>query len=202
MYQKQTHETDPYLERLKRYVEELGVLSLRHSKRTYWDHLEGIYRDLVSWGCDEALCNAGVFHSIYGTEQFRAFELPLDKRSELQSLIGERAEQIAFLNCFMDRAVFDADVLSGRFPYRIRHRVDQVDIELSPETFDGLCCVHLCDWLETVARIDNWQYRREAYRQLAMRQNGPMKDAYEREMSGEPSTLDPAEPPSREGATE
>ena len=55
----------------------------------------------------------------------------------------------------MDRVVFDADVLSRRLPHRIHHRVERVDIELSAGTFDDLCRVHLCDWLESVVRIDN-----------------------------------------------
>ena len=116
MNQKQAHETDPNLARLKNYIEKLGMLSLRHSKKTYWDHLEAIYQDLRSWGCDQALCNAGLFHDSQAKLKFQAFELPLDQRSELQSLIGKRAEEIAFLNCFRTVRCLTPMCSAGGFP--------------------------------------------------------------------------------------
>ena len=39
-----------------------------------------------------------MFHSIYGTERFQGFTLPLERRGEISALIGERAERLAYLN--------------------------------------------------------------------------------------------------------
>lgn len=50
-------------------------------------------RDL---GADQDLVNAGLFHSIYGTEGFQAFTVPITKRPEIRGLIGERAEQVCY----------------------------------------------------------------------------------------------------------
>ena len=45
---------------------------------------------LRAWGADEYLCNAGLFHSIYGTEGFQGFKLPLAHRGEIAELIGAK----------------------------------------------------------------------------------------------------------------
>ena len=66
-----------------------------------------VYRLLESQGCPEDVCRAGMFHSIYGTEKFQGFTLPLGRRDEVRALIGDRAERLAYLNCAMDRASFD-----------------------------------------------------------------------------------------------
>ena len=50
-------------------------------------------RDL---GADTDLVNAGLFHSIYGTEGFQAFTVPLSRRPEIRSLIGKRAENTCY----------------------------------------------------------------------------------------------------------
>src|SRR5437879_4718059 len=85
----------------------MGIEKVSHTKKTYLAHLIGVYRVMKDCGCEEDVCRAGMFHSIYGTEQFQGFKLPLERRPELRDLIGERAEQLGYLNCAMDRATFD-----------------------------------------------------------------------------------------------
>lgn len=36
----------------------------------------------------------------------------------------------------------------------------------------GLVLMHLCDWLEQVARWENWDYRRDAFEGMARRLGG------------------------------
>jgi hypothetical protein len=59
----------------------------------------------------QALCDAGLFHSIYGTEGFAGYALPWTERPAVRALVGPRAERLAWLFCAMDRASFDATVL-------------------------------------------------------------------------------------------
>ncbi|HEV3004962.1 MAG TPA: VanZ family protein, partial [Pirellulales bacterium] len=89
------------------FLVSLGTDKVPHTNEVFLAHLIGVYRDLESWGCDDDLCRAGMFHSIYGTERFQRFSLPIDRRGEVRDLIGWRAEWLAYLNCFMDRASFD-----------------------------------------------------------------------------------------------
>ena len=158
----------------------LGIERIDHSKKSYLAHLVGVYRDLEAWGCPEDVCAAGLFHSIYGTEIFQGFTLPLQQRHEVRALVGERAERLAFLNCFMDRPAFDRALEQETGPWRIVLRGSREEVELPRADFDDLCRVHLCDWLEQVPRDRNWSYRRSAYQKMAERLGGVAKEAHER----------------------
>jgi hypothetical protein len=170
---------------LTNFLVELGIDQIEHTEKTYLGHLIAVYRDLKSWGCDEDLCRGGMFHSIYGTQQFQGFTLPLERRGELREMIGERAERLGYLNCAMYRPVFDETAERGTPPYRFSDRITGEEIELSKEDFDDLCRIHLCDWLEQVPRCGDWGHRREAYRAIAERFGGVALEAYDRVFAAE-----------------
>ncbi|MBC8116948.1 MAG: hypothetical protein H7062_21335 [Candidatus Saccharimonas sp.] len=158
----------------------LGTDSVPHTgEKGFLAHLIGVYRDLESWGCDRDVCRAGLFHSIYGTQLFQQFCLPLDRCGEVRQLIGERAERLAFVNCVMDRPSFDRLIRSSG-PYRIIDRLSGETIELNEQDFDDLCVVHLCDWLEQVPRSLQWDYRRQAYHDLSERLGGIAQESFNR----------------------
>jgi hypothetical protein len=127
-----------------------------------------------------------MFHSIYGTERFQGFVLPLERRAEIRALIGDRAERLAYLNCAMDRASLDR-ALNQAEPHRIIDRITGEEVPLSESDLDDLCRVHLFDWLEQVPRSQIWDYRRAAYRKMAERLGGPALDEYDRVFAGEES---------------
>ena len=109
--------------RLTDFLVGLGVEKIDHTQKSYLAHLIGVYRLMESQGCTEELCRAGMFHSIYGTERFRGFTLPPERRPEVRALIGERAERLAHLNCFMERATLDrAGNGRGALSYQAPHR--------------------------------------------------------------------------------
>ncbi|MDZ4686294.1 MAG: hypothetical protein SH850_14595 [Planctomycetaceae bacterium] len=171
---------DPEYRRMVEFLVGLGTESVPHTgEKGFLTHLIGVYRDLEIWGCDVDVCRAGLFHSIYGTELFQKFCLPLDRRSEVQQLIGAGAERLAFVNCVMDRSSFDR-LIPSRGPYRIANRLSDEMIELDEQDFHDLCVVHLCDWLEQVPRSEEWDYRRAAYRNLADRLGGIAKESFDR----------------------
>lgn len=151
------------------FLLQLGTDKVGHSEKSFLAHLIGVYRDMQARGCTEEVCRAGMFHSIYGTELFQKFSLPLERRGDIRQLIGERAERLAYVNCLMDRASFDRAVGQGQGPYRIILRGTAEAIELVEADFADLCRIHLYDWLEQVPRSQKWDYRREAYRQMAVR---------------------------------
>jgi len=170
----------PTFKQLTDYFMSVGADKVGHTEKTYLAHAIGVYRDLKEWGGSEELCRAAMFHSIYGTEKFQKFALPLSKRDELRALIGTRAEWLAYLNCAMDRASFDRAVEQERGPYIIRDRLSGADLDVTPDDFEDLVRIHLCDWLEQVPRSKQWDYRRAAYRHMARRLGGVAQDAYER----------------------
>lgn len=170
----------PDFKRLTDFLVGLGVESIAHTQKSYLAHLIGVYRLMESEGCDEDLCRAGMFHSIYGTEQFQGFKLPPESRPDVRALIGERAERLAYLNCFVERATLDRAVEAGAEPAVIRLRTGE-EVALAGAELDDLCRVHLYDWLEQVPRSRfGWGYRREAYRRMAERLGGVAREAYER----------------------
>jgi hypothetical protein len=171
---------DAGFKRLTDFLVGMGVEQVPHTHKSYLGHLIAVYRDLESQGCPEEVCRAGMFHSIYGTERFQGFKLPLDRRDAVRGLIGARAEQLAYLNCAMDRASFDRALEQPSEPVRIIDRITGEAVALARSDFDDLCRVHLFDWLEQVPRSREWDYRRTAYRRLAERLGLGAVQAYDR----------------------
>ena len=155
------------IKQLADYFQEVGANEVPHTRRSYLAHAIGVYTDLKEWGCDEELARVGLFHSMYGTEQFQGFTLPLDRRFEVRDLIGERPERTAWMNCAIDRRHFDQQILSPSGPYEILDRFSGKLVQVSDDDYDDLCLVHLCDWAEQVERSNIWDYRRTAIGNLA-----------------------------------
>ena len=66
---------------LHAYVADQVPEALEHTGAAAFDeHLTGVQSVLRQWGAEEAVCDAGLFHSIYGTEGFQGFKLPLANR--------------------------------------------------------------------------------------------------------------------------
>jgi hypothetical protein len=163
----------------------MGVAEIPHTHKSYLGHLIAVYRYLETQGFAQDVCRAGMFHSIYGTELFQGFKLPLERRGEVCALIGERAERIAYLNCAMDRASLDRAVELDTEPYRIIDRITGDEVAMMRDDFDGLCQVHLFDFLEQVPRSKKWDYRRAGYRGIASRLGEAALKEYDRVFAGE-----------------
>src|ERR1700749_4168819 len=114
---------DRDFKRMTNFLVGIGIEQIPHTEKSYLAHLIAVFRYLESQGCPEDVCRAGMFHSIYGTEKFQGFTLPLERRGEVRALIGEPAEYLAYLNCAMDRPSFDRAVEEEVGPYRIIDRI-------------------------------------------------------------------------------
>ena len=108
----------------------IGIEDIPHTHKTYLGHLIAVYRMMQLEGCTEEVCQAGMFHSVYGTERFQGFKLPLERRDEVRSLIGDRAERLAYINCAMDRASLDRALAQPTGPYKILDRLTGQEIVL------------------------------------------------------------------------
>ena len=170
------------------YIVELGAATIPHSGTTYLRHAVGVYQDMSSWGADDEMCRAAMFHSIYGTEGFQDFTLPLDRREELRALIGNRAELLAYANCAMDRTTFFDLVDKHQDRYLIRDRLTGDHLDLSNEEFEDLMRLHLCDFLEQVERSEAWDNRRQEIRTMSERVGGLALDSYNSTFDREPQS--------------
>lgn len=163
----------------------LGMADLPHTRKTYLAHVISVYRDMKTWGADEELCRAAMYHSVYGTQGFKAAQFSIERREELRQLIGDRAERIAYGNCAMDRDSFDAQLDSQLERYLVGDRITGGVMDLSPADYDDLARLHLCDWLEQVQRSDDRYFRFDAYRKIAERLGGVALAAFQREFHQE-----------------
>ena len=170
------------------FLVNLGIEKVAHTQKNYLGHLIAVYHDMKKAGCTEEVSRAGMFHSIYGTEKFQGFKLEVDQRDLVRGLIGDRAEMLAYLNCAMDRTSFDEAVASNGETYEFRDRITGEKVTLSRNDFDDLCRVHLYDWLEQVPRSRyGWDYRRQAYRQMAARLGTAAEENYAKVFAHEPA---------------
>lgn len=85
------------------FLQRHGATANAHSDRTLMEHLVGTWRLLKAWGCDEHVCLAGLFHSIYGTSIYKRRSVSRHERASVRSVIGARAEELAFVFSVLDR---------------------------------------------------------------------------------------------------
>ena len=85
------------------YLHEQLTDSVAHAKGTLYEHLLGTYTLLRAWGADEAVCRAGLFHSVYGTNVFTTRSIPPTGRAKVVALIGKNAEHLVFLFSRIER---------------------------------------------------------------------------------------------------
>ncbi|MFN0020659.1 MAG: DUF6817 domain-containing protein [Pirellulaceae bacterium] len=176
------------LKQLTDFLVNLGIEQVAHTQKHYLGHLLNVYKLLQSSGYEEDICLAGLFHSIYGTEKFQGFKLPLESREELTELIGSRAERLAYWNCLMDRGSLDELLVQSDEPFLLRNRETGEAMPLTRRELDDLCCVHLFDWLEQAPRSRfGWDYRRDAYRQMAERLGGQAIISFDRVYASAPT---------------
>ncbi len=177
----------PTFKELTAFFGEVGADKVGHTNKSYVAHAIGVYTDLKEWGFDEEFARIGLFHSIYGTQLFQGFTLPLERRGDIRRMIGDHPEFLVYVNCAMDRDSFDAQVPCRDAPYPIIDRFTKEQIVLDEKTFDELVSIHLCDWLEQVERSEMWDYRRDAFHAMAQRLGGIAAESYERTFAREPA---------------
>lgn len=90
----------------RQFLLALDANKTRHSGRTLFDHLKGVHDLLRDWDNDTDVCNAGLFHSIYGTNTFK--HQSLSDRGELVKMIGVRAEMLVHFFATKDRPLFES----------------------------------------------------------------------------------------------
>lgn len=92
-------------ERLE-FLRALGFGEIEHDSHVpFLSHLIGTRRLLHTWGSRPALCDAGLFHSVYGTEYFEPAQTP--ERDAVIAIVGSEAERIAWLWCKIRRDTLD-----------------------------------------------------------------------------------------------
>ena len=89
------------------FLESIGCGETMHSGRTLLEHLVGVYKILHEGFAPLHVCDAGLFHSVYGTAYFKPKTISLDNRDIVKDIIGEEAENLAFMFCVIPSPRFD-----------------------------------------------------------------------------------------------
>ena len=84
-----------------KYLIEMGCDEVHHSGGTLMQHLVGVHDILVANGAPRHVCDAGLFHSIYGTMSFQ--HKTTEDREKIKELIGSKAERLVYEFSTLDR---------------------------------------------------------------------------------------------------
>lgn len=93
--------TDPHAELVA-----LGADAFAHVSGSLARHLVETERLLRSWKSRDALCLAGLYHAVYGTDGIRGSLAGLDRRGAIAAIVGAEAEALAYLYGACTRATF------------------------------------------------------------------------------------------------
>jgi len=159
---------DKYLD----FLRDVNVAAREHSGRGLLNHLLGTRQLLLEWGARPALCDAGLFHSVYGTEGYQQAAVPLGMRARVQELIGDEAEALVWLFCFMRRETLSGNI-GRRGDLAVTHRLTGERLPMADRQFDDLVNLTFANELEAYPRMARtwrrgcWAYL-QGFRQVAM----------------------------------
>src|SRR5690242_21772103 len=90
-------ENDATAARAIDFLRSEGAGDLGHGgARTLLSHLVGTYEIVRRWAQSTVIAHAALIHSVYGTDVYAQPLLPLTRRRELVTLVGEPAERLAY----------------------------------------------------------------------------------------------------------
>lgn len=125
----------------------LGFGDLIHDSHVpFLSHLLGTRRLLAKWGERGAMCDAGLFHSAYGTQFFQP-DQPAS-RSAVRQLIGDEGEEIAWVWCTILR-----DTIEVMPPHTVSDRRTGELVTLSAEMVADIATLWAADTVEQIARM-------------------------------------------------
>jgi len=78
-----------------RFLLDKQATEIKHSGRTFFDHLVGVADVLENWDCSFDTVMAGMFHNIYGNKYYDP-NLNVT-REEVKKLIGEKSEKLVWI---------------------------------------------------------------------------------------------------------
>src|SRR5690242_5488183 len=89
----------------------LGVGEFAHLYGSLESHLLGTYSLLSEWGNPEFVCDAGLYHAVYGTQPMKELGIPhkdysASDRPKIAAIIGPQAESLVYLYAACDRDYF------------------------------------------------------------------------------------------------
>jgi hypothetical protein len=134
------------------FLEACGAGSRDHSGADLLSHLRGTYDLLVEWGARPAVCEAGLFHSVYGTRAFRGSIVSPEQRQAVRDIIGTEAEDLAYLFGAINMAtLYENFDRTDRFA--VLNATTGEWVRISEPCLRDLCNLAAANWLEQSDRL-------------------------------------------------
>jgi hypothetical protein len=130
-------------------LKESGAGQHSHTHRSLLDHLTGTYKLLKDWGAPQHVCEAGLFHSIYGISIYRHQSLAFEERSRVQAVISQEGEQLAWMFCVIDRPQALLQALQGQ---ALRSRLNDGLLECTEQQLQDLVEIEAANFIEQKGR--------------------------------------------------
>jgi hypothetical protein len=164
-------------ELLFKQLQKLRAGEFAHINGSLIDHLKGTAELLKAWGNRDVLCNAGLYHVVYGTDGYDQPLVTLTMRHQVANLIGKEAEEIVYLYGACDRDAFYPRIgtnMQLTYPDRFTGK----SFEIQRSVLRDLCELILANELE-IAK-NNESFREQYGKQLSElfeRMRGLVSDA-------------------------
>jgi aspartate beta-hydroxylase len=137
-----------------------GAGELPHARgRTLDEHLLGTREILRRWSLPDWLCDAGALHSIYGTDIYRHQLIPIERRSEVRALVGEKAERLSYLFAtvsrrdLFSRLALDEEIPSNGWSIECSPTMG-APADLAKNDVEALLLIHLANQAEQACDAD------------------------------------------------
>lgn len=121
-------------------IEKFKELSqgITHGNSSYFEHSIGVYNILKNMNMSDYICIAGLYHSIYDTENFKS-NINIS-RKQLINIIGSKSESLVFKFCNINNRY--NNILNNGFNF-------------DKETYYALCAIEYANLKEQSFRIND-----------------------------------------------
>lgn len=149
-------------------LQALGAGEFAHLNGSLATHLRGTEDLLMQWGARPALCAAGLYHAVYGTDGYEQAVVTLALRPRIAALIGEEAEALAYLYGAAHRKAFYPRIGATAVQLQFSDRFTGDDnVPLTPGQLKDLCELIVANELQIAQHSDSFrQQYGEALREL------------------------------------
>ncbi|KAF2105679.1 hypothetical protein BDV96DRAFT_592108 [Lophiotrema nucula] len=138
------------------FLKELTSADEYHGEKSFYQHLFNVYSYLKSQSLPDEVCDAGLFHSVYGTE-FYHFQSATITRDVVRGYIGEYAEELAHIFYRLRKDRF-ASIVNNTPRWGVRQHLDLCRLEYA-NFWDGKEDRNVQDQMEilsqTIARLES-----------------------------------------------
>lgn len=125
----------------------LGADTFAHVSGSLARHLVETERLLRSFGSRDALCLAGLYHAVYGTDGIRGSLAGLDRRAAIAAIVGAEAEALAYLYGACARETFHPRI-GTRDQLRFADRFTRSEYPIGESALRDFCELTVANELE------------------------------------------------------